>query len=108
MCIYIVRYATLKLPPALPSPLFAMRDIRMTVTAKTAPEPRVMAKFSVTMKEYAGHRPQPALAAVQVAPGSLVRERQTWFGGKEILRASLEVFATMSLYWRRFGSSKDG
>ena len=59
MCIYIyiVRYATLKLPLALPSPLVPMRDIRVTVTAKTAPEPRVMAKFCVAKKDYAAIAP---------------------------------------------------
>ena len=96
MCIYIVRYATLKLPPALPSPLFAMRDIRMTVTAKTAPEPRVMAKFFVAMKEYA------AIAPNLMLPQAKLRQA-VWYENDEVeILIIIIIVSTIIFYMRIF------
>ena len=53
------------------------RDIRMNVTAKTAPEPRVMSKFSKMMKEFA------AIAPNLLLPQSKLRQA-VWYEGDEV------------------------
>ena len=53
------------------------RDIRMNVTAKTAPEPRVMSKFSKMMKEFA------AIAPNLLLPQSKLRQA-VWYECDEV------------------------